>query len=672
MTVRSSVLVSYGEDVSSISARWQFTVHGGKVSQVDFLLPALFHADQFLYSDTVQVREEETPVGRMAHIFLKGAPDEFDIRLRATVPLPAARGLVKLDLPWPRDAESESSRLYLASTPDINLEPTPNLVPDDDPADDALVKELNGAGVAFRAFECRSLLDQVAFRLSKSSVVTWHQMHALMKFDDDSVLVRQDFEFTTQGIATRQLRFAVPEPIRGSVRVESAPPGAVSDTISEELVLRLGSQLPDPLRVQLSYRWPYPAQSDSADPSIAVPLITASNSRCELTEVAVNAPRTVQLRVQGDGWRAVSSPSVQGPLKEEAQWMLRQVGSATRLAFQKSAVAWLPRPGTVVDRALHETVVDSQGRWRTRSRFVLTDSDSKRVSIRIPQNGRLARVRWNGQIVPVQPGSESGIVEVIDALPGEAQSVLEIETDSLVAARPAAWGSFAWDIPSLQGDIIWGKVFWQIDLPDGMAIVRGPTGYSDENDLQWHETAFRLIPRQDESSLERWLTGSTERRVAVPSGQRLLYSRLLSDGPLEMVVARDWLLVLFSSGLVLVVGLAFVVLPRRVKVPFVIVVLLATVLFAAIEPQATSACMRSAGWGLLLAVPAGICHVILMRRRSVKQSVFPEPAHLTSTRGGSGRAGTGEIVNAGAAASNASDGATHVPRLAASSSSIRR
>ena len=111
----------------------------------------------------------------------------------------------------------------------------------------------------------------------------------------------------------------------------------------------------------------------------------------------------------------------------------------------------------------------------------------------------------------------------------------------------------------------------------------------------------------------------------MPSGQRLLYSRLLSIAPLQITCVSRPLLVLLSSGLVMVFGLFFVALPGHGRSLLVVAGLLATTFFAASEPQAALEWARSAGWGLLLAAVACFSHLLLMRRRSRRQSVFPEP-----------------------------------------------
>ena len=116
-SVRTTAVISCDGESASVAERWQFTIHGGKISQVDFLLPQHFEASQFIFSDTVQtVREEQTGKGRLAHVFLKGSPEEFELRLRTTVPLVTARSLSKLDLPVPRDSVSMMSGLLRRRT----------------------------------------------------------------------------------------------------------------------------------------------------------------------------------------------------------------------------------------------------------------------------------------------------------------------------------------------------------------------------------------------------------------------------------------------------------------------------------------------------------------------------------------------------------------------------
>jgi hypothetical protein len=671
-TVQSNVVVSYGESSSTVMGQWRFTVHGGKVTQVDFHLPQPFTAEQFVFSDAVQaVRSSDTPEGRIAQVYLKGTPAEFELRLRAAISLVVARNLVKLELPAPRNAQSESSRLFLVGSPDIDLEPTPNFVALYDAADESIVKELVGQSAPFRAFECRTLLDQVAFRLTKSAGVLWHQSHAQLRFGDDSVLVRQSFDFMTQGVATRNLRFAVPQPIRGSVKVESAPGQVIAESPADELVVRLTGEPVDPPRVRLSYRLPLPGGLVRPDAeSSAVPLVQATNSRCVATEVAVSAPENVYLLGADGDWQIVATNPVRDARGDATRWTLRSARPQETAALRWGSSVWLPQPVTVVQRMWIEAAVNSQSDWRMRARLVITDPSGSRLRLRIPAGSRLTAVRWDGRGTPVQRGSETDIVELPSAVPGQSPAMLDMEFAGVVSQQRGSGNRLAWEAPQLLGEVVWGRVFWQIEMPSDTAVLRGPAGYCDENALVWSGSSLRLAPRHDDTSLESWLTGTDTPRRSVASAQRLLYSRLLSAGPLHLTVIARPVLILICSGLVMVFGLLLVALPGRLRLFLALAALLVSTLLAASEPQAAIECARSAGWGLLIAAAAGACHILLMRRRTSRQSVFPEPAHLAKARSSANRGGS-DFALMHYDAPNATNGAAEVPRLAASSPSNR-
>jgi hypothetical protein len=228
-----------------------------------------------------------------------------------------------------------------------------------------------------------------------------------------------------------------------------------------------------------------------------------------------------------------------------------------------------------------------------------------------------------------------------------------------------------WDPPHVLGNVVWGKVFWQIVLPDEFRVVRGSSGYCDENSLAWRDLSLRLAARQDDASLARWLTGSTENRGIASSGQRLLYSRLLSIGPFEVTCVSRRLLTLVSSLSVMVFGCMLITLPNGGRALLVVAVLFAATFFAASEPHAASEFVRSARWGVPFAFVAGGIQMLLMRRRPSRQSVFPEPAHLAKVRGSSNRGGSDFSLVRSDLPPHSPEPAADVPRLTAPSPSVR-
>jgi hypothetical protein len=255
-------------------------------------------------------------------------------------------------------------------------------------------------------------------------------------------------------------------------------------------------------------------------------------------------------------------------------------------------------------------------------------------------------------------------------VPRSSAGLLELEMSGR-AGRWGTYGNLECEIPQLLGEVRWGKVFWQVDLPENVAVMRHPAGFSDENRIYWRDGSMRAVAALDEADLERWLVGSVERRGQGPVEQRLLYSRMLSVAPLRIDWVNRPLLVFGSSGLVMLIILVLVAVPRPVKVPVATVVLLGIALGAAVQPHGAIECARSASWGVVLGAVAGASHLLLMRQRSGRPSVFPEPAYLAKSRVGSIRDSSEFVLGPNDSPRDVPD-TTNRPRLAAPSSSVRK
>lgn len=675
-SVRTTALISPEGELASVFERWQFTVHGGKISQVDFLLPPHFEASHFIFSDAVQtVRGEQTENGRLAHVFLKRSPDEFELRLRATVPLVTARNLSKLDLPTPQNSLSELSRVYLVTGREFTLDPTPDFLASDEPVDGVLSRELSGSAQSVRGFQTRALLDRVAFRLSKIPLAIRHLSRVRITLDEDYATVNQSFEYTVAGAAIRQLRLAVPESLRGVVKLDAAPSQMAANLAEGELTVRLEGENTDPVRIQLSYRQPL-AMPDPADAarSLELPLLRSLDGPCDFTEVTVVAPPSMGLQIANDTWRAVTGANNRTISKDDrTRLILRKLGDADSLSLSIVSGTVAKQASIVVDRTLIETAVGTQGEWHTRARFWVSALAVGKIRLHVPRDGRITRIRWDGKTVLARPTAEPNILELIDPIQGSLPAVMEVETEGAERSPRSAWASYIWEAPTLHGEVAWGRVFWQLVLPDGLVVLRCPAKYSDENQVRWRESPLSVAPRYEEADLERWLTGSTPSSFAPFSGGRLLFSRLMSVEPISIQCANRPVLVLISSGFVMLVGFLVVASPRRVKIGILFGAMILTSTFGVFEPVAALASARSAALGALLVVVAGAVHSWMLRRSAPRRTVFPEAAQLAKTQGASAR-GTSDFV-LGTPAPDASSGSvepkTTAPRLAARSSSGR-
>jgi hypothetical protein len=674
-TVRTTALLSCDGDVATVIERWQFTVHGGKVAQVDFLLPQHFDASHFVFTDTVQsVREEQTDKGRVARVFLKGSPDELELRLRATVPLVIARNLTKLDLPTPLNSVSELSRVYLAGTPDFAIDPTPDFHASDEPLDAALSRELNGSAQSARGFQTRALLDRVAFRLSRSPPQLRHLSRVRATLDDDYVTVAQTFEYADARAANRELRLAVPESLRGSVTIDAQSAQTVMNSRDGEFTVRLEGEAPDPLRIQLNYRQPLLTPEPGGGPhALLVPLVRALDGPCDFTEVTVVAPPGLIVQASGDEWRTITGSAARTNSKTDGvRLVVRKLGDADTLPLTIAAGTVAYQSGTVVDRALVETVVGTEGEWHTRARFRVAAATGT-LRLHVPRGGRITRIRWDGNSILARPAAAADALELINPVPASFPGILDVEAEGSEQSARAAWPSHLWEAPALLGEVAWGRVFWQLTLPDGLVVLRGPARYTDENLVRWRESPLSVTPRCDDADLERWLTGSEQSNSAPHAGGRLLYSRLLSIEPISVQCGNRPMLVLLSSGCVMFFGLVVVASPRRVKIIVLLGVATLISAFAVLEPVAALACARSSFLGLVLVVIAGAVHAWMLRRATPRRTVFPEPGQLAKSQGSSARSSVEFAL--GQSTPDAGpvplEPKTTAPRLATRSSSVR-
>jgi hypothetical protein len=673
-SVRTTALISREGELASVFARWQFTVHGGRVSQVDFVLPPNFEASQFIFSDAVQtVREAQTDKGRVAHVFLKGSPDEFELRLRATVPLATAANLSKLDVPAPLRSVSELSRLFLVGGPDIALDPTAEFQSSDEPPDAALARELAGSAQPVRGFQMRALLDRVAFRTTKSSPRNRHLTQVRVTLDEMHATVSQVFEYTATGATTREIRFAIPESLRGAVKFDAAPGQSVASSMSDEFAVRLEGETAESLRLQWSYRQPLLAPDRNGGPrTLVVPMLRAIDGPCDSTDVTVIAPVGWIVRVPDDRWHPVIGAAGRANSKSDgARLLVRSLGDAETLPLEIAAGTLASQPGTVVDRAFIETAVGTRGEWHTRARFRVA-AVAGSLRLHVPRGGRITRVRWDGNAVLARSIAESGNVELVEPVGGTGPGILDVEADG-IAQSAGAMSLQSWEAPALLGDVAWGRVFWQLTLPDGLVVLRGPANYSDENQVTWRESPLSVAPRSSQAELERWLAGSVASDAASPTSGRLLYSRLLAIEPISIQCGNRLMLTLLSSGSVMLIGVVIVASPRRVRVVGLFCVLILIAGFAVAEPVAALACVRASWLGFLFVAVAGGAHGWLMRRSVPRRTVFPEAAQLAKVQGSSAR-GNAEFAlgqNAGDARLGSAEPKTTPPRLAARSSSGR-
>ncbi len=123
-------------------------------------------------------------------------------------------------------------------------------------------------------------------------------------------------------------------------------------------------------------------------------------------------------------------------------------------------------------------------------------------------------------------------------------------------------------------------------------------------------------PTLSQSELEAW-TGATHESDLPPATRQYLFSTTGGEHALEVHLVRRSVLVLISSGLVLVVGLGLLYWPAVRHPAMVLVTAVAIAATAALWPYTAVLCAQTAALGLLLVLLAIALHHWLGSRRAL-------------------------------------------------------
>jgi hypothetical protein len=674
-SVRTTAVLALDGDQATIFMQWQFSVHGGRVPHVDFRLPEHFDSSQFILAEsvaTVRPIEPDRDGSRAARVFLKGMPETFEVRLRATVPVRVAQNLTKLDLPWPRETRADSSRLFLAESTEASLAPTPEFSAVEESLDAAFAREIATPVSALRAFQSRSSLDRVSLRIAPLVNSVRYACTVRVHVEADRAVVRQTFDYLTLGARLRQRRFSVPSSAHDSVKLDSPGTRALLDSAGGEWVLRLAGEAAEPVRVEFSFHLPLDVVTPAeASGEFEIPLIRERDGIADSTELTLLSAEPRGLEVAGTDWKRVATSGTSDTTDTVAKQTFRRLGRADHVRLRQVARATMLEPRTVVKRALIETTVGPRNEWHTRARFFLTATDGGRVRLSLPEHSRLTVVRWAGRPIPARADAATHTAELNDELLGELPGVLELECESVSAVGRAWRDVLEWQPPKIVGNVSWGRVFWQVRLPDSLAVLRGPSQYSDENRLAWRGSSIGVAARMDDATLAEWLSGATDEAEAAGPERAYLFSRLTSADPLQLVVVNRLPFVLISSGVVLVFGLVLAASPPKPRLWLVVFAAVGLSVFFVFEPMAAIACARAAGLGLVLVLVAGACQAWLTRRSVRKRTVFPEAGVLAKVQSTSHRSSAEFAIGADADRVAPPSPTTSSPRRGARSSSVR-
>lgn len=447
-------------------------------------------------------------------------------------------------------------------------------------ASTAEVEETLSANVSYEALE--SVLLQVPSVLTRADDLQVYYQETPLAFDPAA-----DRETDDQPAA---VRVHLPQPILGPFE------------------LKLAYTVPD---VDLAAR-----MSRSTTTKFDLPLVMPGEGEFTHAAVSIASELPVDVKLADPAWS-----DERGGKSAAGALTATSTSRPTSIALGISPIDNTARDSLVIEREWVQTwLTPDQRLERAVFRF---QSRSDRLALRLPPGVSDGRYRLDGEVVAAENPDDRSSQRFLPLPSGDSSEethVLEITYE--VPRRSGEWGRLALAMPGLLNGVGAHPIYWQVVLPHDEFLLAGPSTLTGEFLWAWQTLTWVRRPMRDTTDLEFW-SGSRVREQPLPQSlNTYLFSGMSLPENLEMVTISRAELLLFGSGVVLVLGLLWIYVPalRRAAWLFAIFVL---------------ALSASAAWPdlALLFVQAGVLGVLLVLLAAViERSVGrpPRPAVFRS------------------------------------------
>jgi len=396
----------------------------------------------------------------------------------------------------------------------------------------------------------------------------------------------------------------------------TGPPGAKRSKRSNMVLAHV--TLPKPtigsLQVVAHYEFPRQIPPAGATQAERLPLLVPCDS-VEQTAVTLEVQPPWQIAVADDAWSEQKGGHDQAALAGASPPIVAE-GPRPFVPVHVRRVDSL-LPPTVVGRLWVQTWLgDGVRRDRAVYRF---ERSGPQWTFSLPAGTRRDRVvvTRNGQIVAVTVNRRNQLIVPAGDDASDRSCCLELVYE---VACERLRGPLTIDLPTLVGNPWIRQTFWELVLPENLHLVGGPEPFTREYVWEMNQFFWTRRPALGTRELEAWAGASSE--LPMPAHvHRYLFSRLGAVDHVTVWTASRAMLVLVSSGLVLVMGLLWMYRPgiRRIGLLFVFAVLLMGLGMA--DPDLVLLFLQASMLGIALVFLAAVLRRLGTRREPDSRTV---------------------------------------------------
>lgn len=282
-------------------------------------------------------------------------------------------------------------------------------------------------------------------------------------------------------------------------------------------------------------------------------------------------------------------------------------------------------PSTTISRAFFQTWV-TEKEYLNRALFQFR-TQQKQMYLTLPAATIKQRVRLllNGNELVLKPlGDRRYLITFPDSLFGVQQ--LELRWSS----RPSGESRsvLPLDMPKLGEDGWIGRWYWQLLLPTDLHLLGTPHEILSESVWKWNGAVFQRTSLMETGELEAWV-GAKALSTDTPTANAYLFSSFGEPTPIDFRIASRSLIVLISSGLVLLGGFLLIYMPvtRHPGSLLVLGVVLGS--FGVVYPEPMLLGLQASSIGVIL---VGLTAIL---KRRVSRPRLPTPIPIAESGGSS-------------------------------------
>lgn len=638
IAVEPEYVVDVSTDRAVMDVRLRYQVRGARIFEIAVdmqgweVLPGSVGPIDLVDMDAINVDAQ----GRMQIPLVRSVEGEFEIVIRAERPHnPTAESL---DLPLPRPVADRLDTTTVVVSPSDNIE----LVPHDTTQLQESLPASFAARFGSRQQEPlhylfgrgREAPERLTMEFQIRPLLISANVYSKVRFSHQDVAVIQSLKFDIKHQHIESLPLRVPRELldREGIILRDGKPLSLTvvedDPDRSDVLVRVPLENDiGKLALDVQYTLEPEKMAPGALASLTIPLILPAEGDLLGNYLTLEVQGGIEVDPVGEDWQPIDAGGV----------AVRELGSKEGNHYHSegrnnqvvvlAGITEQPASGrVVVQKAWIQTWMTNQVRY-DHATFNLVHR-GETFDLELPQgsNRSAIEVFIDGEPVEIQ-WLANQTMRIPVRGPGTAH---RFEIRWSMPRQDPHWGRMQIAMPVFPAGVqLQRPIYWQLVLPQKEHLLRSPADSISCYRWQWHRVGWHRVPWVETEELARWSTAGGVRKEPAGTNSYLFRLPQLPAGITAETLPRS-LLVIVPAGLVLLIGILLIYLPklRRAEVLFALAVALLALSWIYPEPGIIMAQMAVLGVVLVLLV-------VFLRRRLIAQG--PKRFVVERTSGSSAR-----------------------------------